>query len=206
LVLIASPDAGLYAFAEGVTDAILLEQSLQQPERFAAVFDRHNDEIYRYAVRRLGPETAEDVVAETFLTAFRKRGKYDRERPDARPWLYGIATHAIREHRRAEIRRNRALAHSEAHGSVESFDERSASRVTAERLQPKLAAVLARLSAADRDLLLLIAWADLTYEESAQALGVPVGTVRSRLHRIRTKVRRALGGTHPMATNEESAV
>ncbi|GII44585.1 DNA-directed RNA polymerase sigma-70 factor [Planotetraspora silvatica] len=206
MVLIAPPDAGPYAFAEGLTDAVLFEQSLKQPERFAAVFDRHNDEIYRYAVRRLGPEMAEDVVAETFLTAFRKRGTYDRERPDARPWLYGIATHAVREHRRAEVRRNKALARSEAHGAVESFDERSASRVTAERLQPKLAAVLARLSAADRDLLLLIAWADLTYEEAAQALGVPIGTVRSRLHRIRTKVRRALGGTDPMAMNEESAV
>jgi RNA polymerase sigma factor (sigma-70 family) len=206
LVLIAPPDAGPYAFAEGVTDAVLLEQSVKQPERFAVVFDRHNDEIYRYAVRRLGPEMAEDVVADTFLTAFRKRGTYDRERPDARPWLYGIATHAVREHRRAENRRNRALARGEARDAVESFDERSASRVTAERLQPRLAAVLARLSAADRDLLLLIAWADLTYEEAAQALGVPIGTVRSRLHRIRTKVRRALGGTDPMATNEESAV
>ncbi|GAA4599034.1 RNA polymerase sigma factor [Planotetraspora phitsanulokensis] len=203
-MLIAPPDTGPYAFAEGMTDAALLEQSLEVPERFAAVFDRHNDEIYRYAVRRLGPETAEDVVAETFLTAFRKRGTYDPERPDARPWLYGIATHAIREHRRAEIRRNRTLARGEAHSSAESFAERSDSKVTAERLQPRLAAVLARLSAADRDLLLLIAWADLTYEEAAQALGVPVGTVRSRLHRIRKKVRRALGGTDPMATNEES--
>jgi RNA polymerase sigma-70 factor (ECF subfamily) len=87
---------------------------------------------------------------------------------------------------------------------VESFDERSAARVTAERLQPKLAAVLARLSAADRDLLLLIAWAELTYEEAAQSLGVPIGTVRSRLHRIRKKVRGAFGGTNPMTTNEES--
>jgi RNA polymerase sigma-70 factor (ECF subfamily) len=178
---------------------------LGEPERFGLVFDRHSDEIYRYVACRLGPEAAEDLVAETFLTAFRKRGKYDLSRLDARPWLYGIATYAVREHRRAEVRRNRMLARTPVRDSAEPFDERSAARVTAERLQPKLAAVLARLSAADRDLLLLIAWAELSYEEAAQALGVPVGTVRSRLHRIRTKVRRTFGGTDPMATHEENA-
>ncbi|WP_243774076.1 RNA polymerase sigma factor [Actinomadura barringtoniae] len=177
---------------------------MREPEHFALVFDRHSDEIHRYVARRLGPEMAEDVVAETFLTAFSKRSRYDLDRPDARPWLYGIATNAVREHRRAEVRRNRMLARTRTPGTVESFDERSAARVTAERLQPRLAAILARLSAADRDLLLLIAWADLSYEEAAQALGVPVGTVRSRLHRIRKKVRRAFGGTDPMTTHEES--
>ncbi|MFI0447300.1 RNA polymerase sigma factor [Actinomadura sp. 6N118] len=192
------------ASPEDESDAALLRQSLSQPERFAALFDRHSDEIYGYVARRLGPETAEDVVAETFLTAFRKRGRYDLARPDARPWLYGIATNLVRAHRRTEVRRNRALARSREREAAESFDERSAARVTAERLQPRLAAVLAQLTAADRDLLLLIAWADLTYEEAAQALGVPLGTVRSRLHRIRKKLRRALGGDNPMATNEES--
>ncbi|GAA2598328.1 RNA polymerase sigma factor [Actinomadura fulvescens] len=192
------------AAAEDESDAALVRESLSRPEAFAAVFDRHSDEVYRYVARRLGPEAAEDIVADTFLTAFRKRGGYDVSRPDARPWLYGIATNLIRTHRRAEVRRNRALARSREPEVAESFDERSAARVTAERLQPRLAAVLGRLSTAERDLLLLIAWADLTYEEAAQALGVPMGTVRSRLHRIRKKLRRALGGDDPMATNEES--
>ncbi|WP_433511521.1 RNA polymerase sigma factor [Nonomuraea sp. CA-143628] len=187
-----------HSAADEVTDAAVLVESVRQPERFAVIVDRHSDEIHRYVARRLGVEMAEDLVAETFLAAFRQRHKYDPERPDARPWLYGIATIALREHRRAEVRRNRVLARTPAHGAVESFDERSAARVTAERLQPKLAAVLAKLPAADRDLLLLIAWAELTYEEAAQALGVPIGTVRSRLHRIRKKVRRAFGGTDPM--------
>ena len=189
---------------QDTSDAVLIRQSLQEPEQFALVFDRHGDEIHRYVARRLGPEMAEDVVAETFLTAFSKRARYDLDRPDARPWLYGIATNAVREHRRAEVRRNRMLSRTRTPGTVESFDERSAARVTAERLQPRLAAILARLPASDRDLLLLIAWADLSYEEAAQALDVPVGTVRSRLHRIRKKVRRAFGGTDPMMTSEES--
>ncbi|GAA4107056.1 RNA polymerase sigma factor [Actinomadura miaoliensis] len=197
--MLTSPsETGPAGSAEPVTDAVLLEQSLRLPERFAELFDRHGDEIHGYVSRRLGPEKAEDVVAETFLTAFRKRATYDLSRCDARPWLYGIATRALREHRRAEARRNRALARSAPQGATESFDERSAARVTAQALQPRLAAALTRLSAADRDLLLLIAWAELTYDEAAQALGVPVGTVRSRLHRIRKKIRRAFGGTDPM--------
>ncbi|MFB4313435.1 RNA polymerase sigma factor [Actinomadura sp. 21ATH] len=190
----SEPDTG----SGQATDAALMEESLRRPERFADVFDRHADEIHRYAARRLGPEMAEDIVAETFLAAFRKRARYDLARPDARPWLYGIATHALREHRRAEARRNRALARAAADGAAEPFDERSTAKVSAQRLQPRLAAALGRLSAADRDLLLLIAWADLSYEEAAQALGVPIGTVRSRLHRIRKKVRRAFGGANPL--------
>ncbi|MEU8305154.1 RNA polymerase sigma factor [Actinomadura sp. NPDC048955] len=184
-----------------VTDAAVLRESLRQPERFADLFDRHGDEIHRYVARRLGPDMAEDVVAETFLTAFRKRARYDLGRADARPWLYGIATHALREHRRAEARRNRALARAAPDRPEESFDERSAARVAAGRLRPELAAALARLSAADRDLLLLIAWAELSYDEAAQALGVPIGTIKSRLHRIRKKLHRAFGGTDPLQEN-----
>jgi RNA polymerase sigma factor (sigma-70 family) len=73
--------------------------------------------------------------------------------------------------------------------------------VAAHRLRPELAAALTRLSAADRDLLLLIAWAEPTYDEAAQALGVPIGTIRSRPHRIRKKIRRALGGANPLEEN-----
>ncbi|GAA4045551.1 RNA polymerase sigma factor [Nonomuraea soli] len=172
-------------------DATLIGRSLGEPEMFAQLFDRHADEIFRYAARRLGPELAEDVVGEVFLTAFRRRSGYDTTRPDARPWLYGIATKKIAAHRRAEMRRARAMARLAAE-RPDGFDERSAERVTAEQLQPRLARALTRLNAGERDLLLLLAWADLTYEDAALALGVPVGTVRSRLHRLRAKVRRAL--------------
>ncbi|MBB6554291.1 RNA polymerase sigma factor [Nonomuraea rubra] len=179
-------------------DSTLIARSIGAPESFAALFDRHADEIHRYAARRLGAELADDVTGEVFLAAFRGRARYDTSWPDARPWLYGIATKVVSQHRRAERRRTAATARM----SVErpgTFDDRSADRVTAEQLQPRLARALTRLSAAERDLLLLVAWADLTYEEAALALGVPVGTVRSRLHRLRVKVRRALGGTDPFA-------
>lgn len=178
------------ASEEVADDASVIEESWLVPERFAVLFDRHSDELYRYVVRRLGPGLAEDVVADTFLTAFRKRTRYDVEYRDARPWLYGIASRTIREHRRAERRHNRELANADA--PPEPFEDESARRVTAQQLRPRLAGVLAALSAPERDLLLLIAWADLTYEEAARALDIPVGTVRSRMHRLRTKIRRIL--------------
>ncbi|GLW08183.1 DNA-directed RNA polymerase sigma-70 factor [Microtetraspora sp. NBRC 13810] len=180
-----------------VPDAALIRESLVEPELFATLFDRHADEIFRYAARRLGHEEAEDVTAEVFLAAFRVRARYDPAQPDARPWLYGVATRVISQHRRSERRRTKALARL-APDPPGSFDERSVNRVTAGQLQPRLAQMLARLSAAERDLLLLVAWADLSYEEAAVALGVPVGTVRSRLHRTRAKLRRALGGKDPL--------
>ncbi|WP_307845288.1 RNA polymerase sigma factor [Planomonospora sp. ID67723] len=173
-------------------DAALIEESLADPDRFAGLFDRHADEIHRYAARRLDDvTTADDVTAETFLVAFRKRTRYDLARHDARPWLYGIASNLISGHRRAETRRLKALAR-QAPERAAGFEERSAERVTADALRPALAAALARLSSAERDLLLLVAWAELTYEEAAEALGIPIGTVRSRLSRTRTKIRRSL--------------
>ncbi|MEU6408502.1 RNA polymerase sigma factor [Microbispora sp. NPDC046933] len=176
------------------SDAGLIEASLTAPERFAGVFDRHADEIHAYAGRRLGPEHADDVTAETFLVAFRKRHRYDTSRPDARPWLYGIAGNLISGHRRSEVRRLRALARAphDARERGSHEEERGAERASAAALRPALAAALARLSAAERDLLLLVAWADLSYEEAAEALKIPIGTVRSRLHRVRAKLRRHL--------------
>jgi RNA polymerase sigma-70 factor (ECF subfamily) len=186
-----------------VSDSESIGASLTDPERFAEIFHRHWDEIHRYVARRLGPEAAEDVGAETFAVAFRGPERYDQNPPEARPWLYGIATNLIGQHRRAERRRHQLLARTPAEWESGSFTDGSDARVTAELLGPRIASVLKRLSAAERDLLLLIAWADLTYEEAAVALRVPMGTVRSRLHRIRKKIRRAFGDADPTRLQEE---
>ncbi|MFB4274236.1 MULTISPECIES: RNA polymerase sigma factor [unclassified Nonomuraea] len=66
----------------------------------------------RYVARRLGPSLADDIVSDTFLTAFRRRHRYDPSHPDARPWLYGIAARLIGRHRRVAIRSYRALVGS----------------------------------------------------------------------------------------------
>lgn len=171
-------------------DADVVAGSLEQPELFARLYDRYAPDIHRYAARRLGETAADDITADTFLTAFRIRARYDRTRPSARPWLYGIAANLIGKQRRAEVRALRALARTGHDPVAASWVEDTDSRVAA---QGPLADALASLSAGDRHVLLLVAWADLTYQEVAEALDLPVGTVRSRLNRARRKVRTALG-------------
>jgi len=184
------------------SDADLIARSVAEPELFTAVFDRHSAEILRYAYARLGPELAEDVTAETFLAAFGSRARYDGAWPDARPWLFGITIRQIRRHRRVEARRLRLLRSALTDGPAEDHSERAAERVTAQRLGPRLAAVVAALPQQDRELLLLIAWAELSYAEAAVALGTTTSAVKARLHRIRVRMRRDLGGSNPM--DEES--
>jgi RNA polymerase sigma factor (sigma-70 family) len=184
-------------------DAALIERSWHEPEAFAALYDRHAAPIHRFAGRRLGDQLADDVVGETFLAAFRRRKRYDLRRADARPWLYGIAANVIGKHRRAEVRMLRAFARTGTDPVAAGHADLVDSRVCAAAVQRDLAAALAALPGGDRDVLLLIAWADLSYEETAAALGIPVGTVRSRLHRARRKVREALGGQDPTSSNQE---
>ncbi|WP_433515902.1 RNA polymerase sigma factor [Nonomuraea sp. CA-143628] len=171
------------------TDAQLIEASLRRPERFGALFDRHHEAIHRYVHLRLGETAADDLAAETFLRAFRGRAHYNLSRPDARAWLYGIASNLVAGHRRAEARRYRALARSAEVTDVDDHDERVVQRMSALVMRPHLAAGLAALSPGDRSVLLLVACAQLTYEEVAEALGVPRGTVGSRLNRARLKLR-----------------
>jgi len=174
------------------TDAEVIAGSLEEPERFAMIFDRHADEIHRYAARRLGQQPAADVVSEVFLAAFRNRGRYELSRADARPWLYGIATKVISQHLRSEGRRAHLLAAVAAASPAEAAADDISDRIAAQRLHQVLRGVLAGLSPADRELVLLVAWAELPYEQVAQALQIPIGTVRSRLHRVRAKIRRAI--------------
>ncbi|MFF4351952.1 RNA polymerase sigma factor [Streptomyces sp. NPDC001530] len=174
-------------------DAEVVAQSLEQPELFARLYDRYASDIHRYAARRLGTGAADDITAETFLIAFRTRARYDTDRPNARPWLYGIAGNLIGKQRRAEVRALRALARTGHDTVAESWTDLADDRVTAQSAHAPLAGALAALPAGDRHVLLLVAWADLTYAEVAEALRIPVGTVRSRLNRARRKVRSALG-------------
>jgi RNA polymerase sigma factor (sigma-70 family) len=193
----ADPDAD-------ADDATVIQLSLDDAEHFTVLFRRHAPHIQRYVVRRLGADAADDIVAETFLLAFRQRNRYDPARTDARPWLYGIATNLIGRHRRAEIRLYRALARTGADPVTEPFTDLVDDRVSAGHASRQLAAALARLSAEVRDTMLLAAWGDLSYEEIAVALGVPTGTVRSRLSRARSKLRQTLGDTDPSALAEEA--
>jgi RNA polymerase sigma factor (sigma-70 family) len=179
------------------SDAAIIERSVAVPECFAEIFDRHAEGIYRYAARRLGQQAAADVMSEVFLAAFRNRRRYDTGRDDARPWLYGIAINVISQHQRAQRRYARVLATVRDVPATDVVADEVLDRVAAAQLRPRIMQVLAGLSDRDRELVLLVAWAELSYEQAARALGIPLGTVRSRLHRIRVKLRRAAGLSLP---------
>jgi RNA polymerase sigma factor (sigma-70 family) len=184
-------------------DAAVIEASRAEPGCFAALFDRHARHIHRYLARRVGRQAADDLVAETFLVAFGKRDGYDPRFRDARPWLYGIATNLVGRHRREEVRQFRLRQAAGPAPVQHDWAERSVADLTAQSVRAQLAEALAGLARPDRDVLLLIGWEQLSYDEVARALGIPVGTVRSRLHRARTKIREALADTPAAATYEE---
>ncbi|WP_026412698.1 RNA polymerase sigma factor [Actinomadura oligospora] len=184
-------------------DSALLTSSRTHPERFGAIFDAYHAEIHGYAARRLGADAAADVASQTFLEAFRVRHRYDPSRATVRTWLYGIATNLVGKQRRSEVRALRARARLGPDRDAEGHADRVDLAVDAAGLRGTLAAALADLSDGDRDVLLLVALADLSHQEVAAALEIPYGTVGSRLNRARRKLREALGGTNPMHTQEE---
>lgn len=169
-------------------DGVAISGSLRQPALFKEVFDRHYPSIRRYLARRVGGDCADDLAAETFTIAFERRAGYDASRADARPWLLGIAANLMRRARRQEVRALRAYARSGVDPLGIDESDRADARVSSDLAEPGIAAALARLSAGDREALLLFAWADLTYEEVGLALNIPVGTVRSRISRARARM------------------
>jgi RNA polymerase sigma-70 factor (ECF subfamily) len=153
------------------------------------LFDAYARPLHRYLARRVGVETAHDLVSETFMVALNARHGYDPRRAVVRSWLYGIATNLLRRHVRTEVRGLRATARAAGHGQEPGHESRVAERVDAAVAAGRLAGALAELADGDRDVLLLISWAGLDSTEVAEALGIPVGTVRSRLHRVRKWLR-----------------
>ncbi len=177
------------------TDADVIAASLDAPGMFGALFDRHATTLFRYFVRRVGPADADTLLGDTFRIAFERRASFDVSRPEARPWLYGIATNLLAQHRRREARRINATARlvtASASAPADIGDE-VAARLDASDLWPLVAAAIAALPEGERDALLLFAWEDLSYDEIAAALDVPVGTVRSRLNRARGRLRELAG-------------
>jgi RNA polymerase sigma-70 factor (ECF subfamily) len=178
--------------AEGASDHDIIATAVAEPDAFALLFHRHARELHGYLSRRVG-ELADDLLGELFLTAFSRRAAYRPDMADARPWLYGIASNLVRRHHRAEAARLRALGRLPLPAPAGEFETAAVARIDSVRLRPRLADALRSVKAADRDVLLLFAWTDLTQAEIATALALPPGTVRSRLHRARTQVKAALG-------------
>lgn len=180
-------------------DAHVIEESLRVPERFGVLYDRYVTEIHRFVAGRLGTQAADDLTAEIFLAAFHSRADFDARRGVVRGWLYGIATNVVAQHRKREIRQLQIMRRAAADEPADTgHEDLVTGRVTAASVKGRLASALDAMPDADRDVLLLLALADLSYQEIGQALDIPAGTVGSRLNRIRRKLRAALGGANPM--------
>ena len=170
-------------------DALDVRRSLERPAAFAPIFDRHFDAVHHYLHRRAGADLADELAAETFLIAFEQRDRYvARDGVGVRPWLYGIATNLLRRRWRVEQRRLRAYGRTGIDEATVLDTDASASRVDAARSGAKIAAALARLRAADRDVFLLVTLAGLSYTETAAALELTAGTVATRMRRARARL------------------
>ena len=171
------------------SDGAVIAASLREPGAFGVIFDRHGSTLLRFLARRVDPAEAEDLLGEVFRIAFERRPAFDRSRDSARPWLYGIAANLVAKHYRSETRRLRALARA---GAARVPDEDPAERAVAAAdagvRWARVVDAIGVLPEAERQVLLLFAWEELSYDEIAAAVGVPVGTVRSRLSRARSRL------------------
>jgi RNA polymerase sigma-70 factor (ECF subfamily) len=189
---------------ELLTDVEALRQSLSEPGRFEVVYGRHMGVVHRYLRWRVGEDAAQDLTAEVFVRAFRGRARYDLRHDTALPWLLGIASNLIGDHRRAERRRLATIQRLVDGGGQDEIERETCD------LSAELVHALRQLSAKDRDALLLVVWGELSYAETARALDVPVGTVRSRIARARERLRttksvRPAGSTEVIAKGEPYA-
>jgi RNA polymerase sigma factor (sigma-70 family) len=174
----------------GMNDSEIIERSAHEPEVFGAIFDRHFDAIAGFCIRRVGNTDGEDIAGNVFRWAFENRERFDLAHGDARPWLFGIANNLVREARRSAGRQKLAYDRWTTREVADSTEIASqvAEAVDAQRDLSIVFAVLNQQPIEDVETLLLYAWEQLTYAEIAEALAVPIGTVRSRIHRVRRHI------------------
>jgi len=181
------------AMGEARSDAEILARTSKHPELFGVVFDRHFATIHGYLERRVGRDAADELSGDVFRIAFEQRSKFRPLHESALPWLYGLATNLVLKRWRGETRRLRALARLEGAWLIaDAESDDTDSRITAQAVRARLLEALARLPEGDRDVVVLVAWEEFSYEEVAAALEIPVGTVRSRLNRARQTLRELL--------------
>jgi RNA polymerase sigma-70 factor (ECF subfamily) len=168
----------------------MIAASLADPVRFAGIFDRHIDHVRTFVVRRLGESRGDDVISEVFRVAFERRETFDVATESALPWLYGIATNLVRREHRSHARRLAALGRADGRRELVGDPLLDvAARIDARSEIRDLGAALISLSDGEREILLLVAWEELTPTEAAAVLGIPPETARTRLHRARLHIR-----------------
>lgn len=182
---------------QGVDSSLHARIRAGDPEAFREMFKEHAQMVYHHAVRVTGDwVAAQDIVSLTFLEAWRLRGTLRDEGDTPRPWLMGTAANVVRNTARAARRHHRAVARMSARETVPDFADELVGRIAdAEQLAAAQAA-LARLRQSEREVFTLCVWSGFSYAEAAQALDVPVGTVRSRLARARSRLRKLAEQEH----------
>lgn len=174
------------------TDEELVTRAREDPAAFEPLVDRHSTALHAYLARRCGP-AADDLLSEVWLTAYARRATYRPELGPVRGWLFGIArNHLLTHWRKAASAPAADYLPAGDDGSWDAVD----ARLDAARLAPALHAALRELPSAERELLLLTVWEQLTAAEAAQTVGIAAGTARSRLHRARGRMRELLEGRH----------
>lgn len=172
------------------TDGELWERAREgEPDAFGVLFERHARSVYNYLFRRTADwSLAEDLTSVVFLEAWRRRRDVRLEHDLALPWLLGVATNVLRNRRRSQWRYRAALERVPRERGEDFADDANA-RLDDERRMRSALRAMSKLSKREQDVVALCGWADLSYEEAAAVLGVPVGTVRSRLSRARARLR-----------------
>lgn len=189
---------------EAESDAEIVKASLENPELFAEIFERHYQAIHRFAVAAVGHSDGPDLAAEVFLRAFASRRRYREAYSSAGPWLWGIASNLISGYYRGQVRQERAYRRVPlAPGLEPDLAGDTVNRVAAEMARPLLAAAIRRLRTEDAQVLLLFAVGGLSYAEIAEVLGIAEGTVRSRLSRTRRRLRNLLDVNGESTTDDE---
>ena len=167
-------------------------------DRFSGLYERHCHAVYNHSFPRVGSwSLAEEMTAATFLTAWRRWATAPEAADDALPWLLAIANNMLRNTHRAQRRYAAALARIGRPGVVADPAETVAARVDAERQMAAALPILDRLPARQRAVIELCVGAGLTTAQAAAALGIPAGTVKSRLSRGLSRLRRELGQQDP---------
>jgi RNA polymerase sigma-70 factor (ECF subfamily) len=171
------------------SDSAVIAASLEVPGTFGVLFDRHGAVLLRFLARRVQPSEAEGLLGEVFRIAFERRAGFQLDRESARPWLYGIAANVVAKHHRSEARRLRATVRAAARRTLSADPgEEAVPSMDARARWSRVADAIADLPVPERQAILLFVWEELSYEEIADATGVPVGTVRSRLNRARARL------------------
>lgn len=173
------------------------EDRLLGRQRARRLYVDHVDAVFAYAARRVGADLAADVTSDMFRIALEQQARFEAQRGSELGWLYGIATNLLRRHWRTEARRLRAIARH-AHGEEALIDPLLGveDRITAADDATRLMNAVAALAPVDRDLLILATWQAASRQDIAESLGIPAGTVRSRLHRIRRELRTHMNSSY----------